>query len=198
MGPRPPYLSEGRFASLCEWRPRRDFDHSPRSFEYQNPARLFIGGWYHQYDFIGDIDEVRISQVVRSADWVKLQYENQKAVQTLTGPLVQPGNAFSVSPRQATVLEGQSAAFSAAAGGAQKVYWVLKGDGHETVVATDRFHFTFQAGRVVGDQAVTLQFKAIYATEVKTKDIPITIKENIPEPAFTLRAPATWDGRADD
>ena len=44
-------------------------------------------------------------------------------------------------------------------------------------------------------KSVTLQFKAIYATEVKTKDIPITIKENIPEPAFTLRAPATWDGR---
>ena len=41
--------------------------------------RLWIGGWYHNYDFIGDIDEVRVSKVKRSADWVKLQYENQKA-----------------------------------------------------------------------------------------------------------------------
>ena len=31
--------------------------------------------------------------------------------------------------------------------------------------------------------------------EVKTRDIPITIKEDIPEPVFTLKAPATWDGR---
>jgi hypothetical protein len=44
----------------------------------KSPARLWIGGWYNVYDFIGDIDEVRISKVVRSADWVRLQYENQK------------------------------------------------------------------------------------------------------------------------
>ena len=44
-------------------------------------------------------------------------------------------------------------------------------------------------------RSATLQFKAVYADEVKTKDIPITIKEDIPEPVFTLKAPATWDGR---
>ena len=37
----------------------------------------------------GDIDEVRVSSVVRSPDWVRLQYENQKPFQTLVGPLVQ-------------------------------------------------------------------------------------------------------------
>src|SRR6185437_12768992 len=49
----------------------------------KSPARLWIGGWYNNYDFIGDIDEVRISKVARSADWVKLEYENQKPLQTL-------------------------------------------------------------------------------------------------------------------
>ncbi|MCU0979121.1 MAG: DUF2341 domain-containing protein, partial [Pirellulaceae bacterium] len=161
----------------------------------KTPARLWIGGWYHNYDFIGDVDEVRISQVVRSADWIKLQYENQKPVQTLTGPLVQPGNAFSVSQAQIAVLEGKSVNVSAQAGGAQKVDWIVHRDGQEMLVATNRFHFTFAAGRVVGDKSLTLQFKAIYADGVKTKDIPITIQEDIPEPTFTLRAPATWDGR---
>ena len=42
------------------------------------PSRLWIGGWYHNYNFVGDIDEVRISKVARSADWIRLQYENQK------------------------------------------------------------------------------------------------------------------------
>ena len=60
----------------------------------------------------------------------------------------------------------------------------------------DRFQFTFDAGRVTGDKSATLQFKAVYADEVKTRDIPITIREDIPEPVFTLKAPATWDGRA--
>ena len=161
----------------------------------QSPARLWLGGWYGHYDFVGDLDEVRISKVARSADWVKLQHENQKPLQTLTGLLVQPGEAFSVSPTQATVLEGRSVEFSAAAGGAQKVYWILKRGGRETVVAVDRFRFVFDAGRVSGDTSATLQFRAIYAKEVRTRDIPIAIQEDIPEPVFALQAPAAWDGR---
>ncbi|MBN1130018.1 MAG: DUF2341 domain-containing protein, partial [Chitinispirillaceae bacterium] len=33
--------------------------------------------------FVGDIDEVRFNRTARSADWIKLGYENQKAAQTL-------------------------------------------------------------------------------------------------------------------
>ena len=133
---------------------------------------------------------MRVSKVARSADWVKLQYENQKPLQTLTGPVVQPGNAFSVSPARVTVMEGKSATLSAQASGAQKVYWILKSDYRETLVAVDRLQFNFDAGRVNGDKSATLQFKAICADKVKTQDIPITIREDIPEPVFTLTAPA--------
>ena len=161
----------------------------------KSPARLWIGGWYHNYDFVGDIDEVRISKVARSADWIRLQYENQKPLQTLVGPVVQPDNEFGLPEMEVAVLEGRSLTFTAKAGGAQKVYWIVKRDGKETVVATDRFAFTFDAGRVVGNQSVVLQFRAVYANEVKTKDIAVAIEEDIPEPVFTLRAPASWDGR---
>ena len=162
----------------------------------RTPARLWIGGWYNNYTFVGDLDEVRISKVARSADWVRLQFENQKPQQTLVGPLVPAGNTFAVSPEQAVVEEGKSVAFSAQAGGAQKIFWLLKRDGREEVVATDRFAFNFAAGRVAGDTTATLQFKAVFADGVKTKDIAIAVKEAIPEPVFTLKAPATWDGRA--
>ena len=159
------------------------------------PCGLWIGGWRNDYDFQGDIDEVRVSKVKRSADWVKLQYENQKPMQTLTGPIIQPGNEFSVAPQQATVAEGENMTVSAMAGGALKVYWVLKANGKETVVSTNRYSFNFDAGRVTGDQKATLQFKAVFPDGVKTKEIPISIKETIPEPVFTLKAPTTWDGR---
>ena len=161
----------------------------------KSPARLFMGGWYHDYDFVGDIDEVRVSKVARSADWVKLEYENQRALQTLTGPVVRPGNEFSVSESQVTVLEGRSATLTARADGALKLYWILGSDGRETVVAVDRLAFTFQAGRVAGDKTATLQCRAIYPGEVKTRNIAIAIKEDIQEPVFTLAAPGAWDGR---
>ena len=164
-----------------------------------NTVSMYIGGWNQvagTYDFVGDIDEVRISKVARSADWIRLQYENQKPLQTLVGPLVQPGNDFSLSSERTVVKEGQNAEFTAEAGGAQKLYWILKRDGREEVVATDRFRFTFDAGRVNSDATTSLQLKAIYADGVKTKDIAITIKETIPEPVFTLNTPTKWDGRS--
>ena len=161
----------------------------------KSPARLWLGGWYHNYDFIGDLDEVRVSKVVRSPDWVRLQYENQKSLQTLVGSIVKPGSSFTVSSATATVIEGDSAMFSAEAGGAQKVLWLLRSGGEEKVVATDRFSYTFDAGRVSGDKTSTLILKAVYANEVKTKEISITVKEDIQEPVFTLKAPTTWDGR---
>jgi len=161
----------------------------------QTPARMWIGGWYNKYNFIGDIDEVRISKVARSADWVKLQYENQKPCQTLVGPPMQPGNAFTVTPASITLPEGKFAIITAQAGGAQKIYWSLKADGRETPLATDRFSIVLDAGRVTADKTATLLIKAVYPNEVRTKEIPVIIKEDIPEPVFTLKAPTSWDGR---
>ncbi|MEI6605581.1 MAG: DUF2341 domain-containing protein [Verrucomicrobiota bacterium] len=161
----------------------------------KSPAHLWIGGWWNKYNFVGDIDEVRVSKVARPAEWVKLQYENQKPLQTLVGPLIQPGDTFGVAPDKLTVLEGKQAVITAQAGGAQKLYWILKADGKESVIATDQLNIAFNAGRVTADQTATLQFKAIYANSIKTKDIPVIIKEDIPEPEFTLQAPAAWDGR---
>lgn len=161
----------------------------------KSPARLFIGGWYHNYEFVGDLDEVRVSKVVRSAEWIKLQFENQKLNQTLVGPLVQPGDEFAVSQTALTVAEGQSADVTAKARGAQKVYWLLKRGEQETVVATDRFSYTFQAGRVIGDGSAQLVCRAVYPDSIQSKTVDITIREAVAEPAFTLTAPATWDGR---
>ena len=65
----------------------------------KSPARMYLGGWYDNYKFVGEIDEARISKVTRSADWVKLEYENQKPLQSVVGPLVQPGGDFAVSTK---------------------------------------------------------------------------------------------------
>ena len=145
----------------------------------------------------GDIDvqEARISSVARSADWIRMSYENQKPLQTLVGPLVQAGSEFSASAKQLTIPEGRSATIAVKAGGAQKIYWFLKRDGAANLVAVDRYAYTLDAGRVVGNQAAMLRIKAIYPNGAKTLDIPVTLSEDIPEPVFTLKAPATWDGR---
>jgi Concanavalin A-like lectin/glucanases superfamily/Domain of unknown function (DUF2341)/Carbohydrate esterase, sialic acid-specific acetylesterase len=161
----------------------------------RTPARMWLGGWYGNYQFRGEIDEVRISKVARAADWILLEYENQKPLQTLVGTLVPPGNAFAVSQDKVTMDEGQNVTLTAKAGGAEKVHWLLTRDGKEEVVAVDTFQYTFDAGRIVGDAACTVRFRAVYPNEVKSPVVPITINEKIPEPRFTLQSPATWNGR---
>ncbi len=159
------------------------------------PAGLWIGNWHDQSRFKGDLDEVRVSRVARSADWLRLQYENQKPLQTLVGPLVSAGTDFSVEAQSATVREGGSVRVTARAGGAQKLSWsVVRGD-REEVLAVDRSAVELAPGRVTGDTAVKLRFRAVFPNEVKVRDIDLTVQEAIPDPEFTLQIPAAWDGR---
>lgn len=162
----------------------------------QSPASLWIGSWHGETGFVGDLDEVRVSKVTRAADWVRLQYENQKPLQTLVGPLVRAGGEFTVTPARANVPEGGRSSFSAQVGGAQKIYWSLVRDGREEMLAVDRFSFDFAPGRVAGDAAMTLRVKAVFPDGVKARDIPVTVREAIPDPQFTLEAPVAWDGRS--
>lgn len=161
----------------------------------KTPMGLWLGGWHGNYDFNGVIDEVRISRLVRPDEWIRLEYENQKPLQTLVGTLVTPGDEFSLSTSVAHLDEGQSITVNAKAGGAQKVYWLVKREGQETLVATDQFSYTLQAGRVKGNQSFSLLFKAVCAGETKTKEVALTILDTIPEPEFSLRAPKSWNGR---
>ena len=166
-----------------------------QTLSVKRPARLWLGGWYNNYAFVGDMDEARVSSVARSADWARLEYENQRPMQTLLGSLVQPGSGLSLSAQELRVSEGASAAVQAEALGAQKVYWTLDQGAGSQVVAVDRLHYTLEAGRVVGDASWLLRFHAIYPHEVKTLDCRVEVAEAVPEPVFSMLAPAGWDGR---
>ena len=142
-----------------------------------------------------DVDEARISSVARSANWIKMSFENQKAQQSLVGNFVQPGSTLAVTPASATLLEGTSTTLTAQAGGAQGVKWIEKRNGVDTILATNQFTLPIVAGRVTGTQNYTIQFVASYAAGPQVLNIPITITEDLADPVFTLTGPTTWDGR---
>ena len=161
-------------------------------------SRFDIGGFVptHGFNFVGDMDEVRISKVVRSADWVKLEYENQKPLQTLVGGIVQSGSDFSVSPTSVTMNENTSTTLTAQAGGARKVYWIYKKNDQETLLATDQLSYTYTAPRITGNDSATIRFKAVFAAGPQTIDVPLTVLDTVPDPVFTLTPSTTsWDGR---
>ena len=145
--------------------------------------------------FNGTLDEVRFESVARSDHWLTLCFENQKPLQRLVGPLVANGEAFSVSHSRLSMKEGESFTLSGRAGGGRKVYWVLQDGAEEEILAVDRLNYTFHAGRVAENKTVALQFKVVVASGVKTRTIPISIQESIPDPVYTLDAPKGWNGR---
>ena len=145
--------------------------------------------------FNGSLDEVRFESIARSAHWLKLCFENQKPLQSLVGPLVVDGDTFSISKTGLTLDEGDSVLLTAKAGGARKIYWVLKDGTNEKVLAVDRFQYRLEAGRVDEDRAVELQVRALFEAGMKTRTIRVGIREKIPNPAFSLPVPATWNGR---
>ena len=160
------------------------------------PSIMRIGGWYNNYNFVGDMDEVRLSKFTRSANWIKMEYENQRAQQTLIGGIVPPGSAFSVSPTSVTMNESTSTTLTAQAGGARKVYWIYLKNGQETVLATDQLSYTYTAPRITGSDSATIRFRAVFAAGPQTIDVPLTVLDTVPDPVFTL-VPSTssWDGR---
>ena len=158
------------------------------------PVGMRMGGW-NEYDFVGDIDEVRISSVRRSDDWIKLEYENQKNNQSLVGNIKKEGNQFSISKKNILLLEGGNTTITATANGAIKVYWILKEGNNETELSTDRLTQKIESGRIAGNKQLTLIFKAIYLDSIKSIDIPIFIQENIPDPKFSFQIPFKWNGR---
>jgi hypothetical protein len=140
---------------------------------------------------------VRISNVVRSANWIKLEYENQKPLQTLVGGIVPSGSNFSITPTSVTMNESTGTTLTAQAGGAQKVYWIYKKNAQETLLATDQLSYTYTAPRITGNDSAIIQFKAVFAGETQTIDVPLTVLDTVPDPVFTLVPSTTsWDGRS--
>ncbi|MAB90074.1 MAG: hypothetical protein CMJ90_11515 [Planctomycetes bacterium] len=179
-----------------------ELEHTERikKLDTLSPSGCYIGkhtppGGRWSRHFMGMLDEVRFGSVARSAAWLKLCYENQRPMQRLVGPLVADGDALAVSPTSLSIKESADAVFNASVGGAIKVYWVVRRHGDARVVAVDRTRYVFDAGRAVDDDTATLEVRAVYPDVVKTVPVPITIKEAVPEPQFTLPPPRAWNGR---
>lgn len=163
--------------------------------DIKSPSRLWLGGWYHNYDFVGGLDEVRVSRVARSAEWVKLEYENQKPNQTAVGLIVQPGTEYGVSTNETTISEGDSLEIKAQAGGAQKLYWVLIEPAGESILAVDTLSYRYRAPRVAEQTKKRIELRAIYPSEVRKSEVKLTIPNSLPEPEVSLSGLATWNGR---
>lgn len=159
-------------------------------------ARMWLGGWYGNYDFDGDIDEVRVSNVARSPWWVALDADTQGPAPRLTGRLVRSDAPPRVSTKQIIIKEGGNVELTADLGNAEKATWELVSNGTAKTITTDHAQLSFMAPRVTTTTSMSLRLRTKSGVSENIQTIPVTVLEAISDPDVTLDAPTTWDGRA--
>lgn len=165
----------------------------------KSPARLWIGGWYHDYSFEGLIDEVRVSSVARSPEWVKLEYENQRPIQTLAGHVVTAGSRISLVSNQNDLAQGQVAQLTASVPGALSIRWYIGAYPAPQPVAEGVMSLGVSAPKQWARDVVTMPVTicAVLPRGVIERSINLTWRRVVPAPVLQLPPPQTWDGRSE-
>jgi len=162
----------------------------------KSPARLWIGGWYNDYSYEGDMDEVRVSSVARSPDWIRLEYENQSPWQSLVGHVVTPGDEVSLTADRLTLEQGQTAQLTVKAPGALAVR--LQDQDGRLLTGHLGLRYAVNVMRPgVKERRDRWTLRAVMPQGVVEKSVEVTWRRVLPEPVLKLEAPKEWDGRAE-
>jgi hypothetical protein len=158
----------------------------------------FLGksNWAVDEYFQGKLDEPALSTVARSGAWVKLCYQNQKAGQNLvTLKVPDRCKARFAVPADTSANEESMLTLSATADCATGYSWTAVSGPEPRILDPEVKSLTVKLPRVAGDTVMVLSFNAAYPDSSPHRNIRVTIKESIPEPAFTLPPSLTWNGK---
>jgi hypothetical protein len=166
-------------------------------------GECFIGMSTYSWDPTtnAQIDEVQISNVGRSAEWVQLAYENQKPVQALVSIPVPEGCVETFGLADTTIQAEESGSFSVSGidDCAHRYYWSSVSGGTPTMLDDPSLTLTGSTGRINADTTLTYRFSALYDTGWASVDLTVEVTNTIPDPAFTIASSPvaegeTWDG----
>jgi hypothetical protein len=152
--------------------------------------------WGADAYFRGKLDEPEVASVARGADWIKLAYANQKAGQTLltyTAPVVCA--ARFEAPADTSVPEESLLSLAGAADCADRYQWAQESGPPLRILDPETKVLDVSLPRIAADTSVVLEFSAHFPDSVRSGKVRVSIRNSIPEPAFTLPAALAWNGR---
>ena len=132
----------------------------------------------------GSIDEVRISTVARSLDWLKAAYDNQKATQSLVnyGTVIGPRVITSPLLQDATV--GTSFTYNTTTVGSPNSYTFLNLPGG--------LQFNPTTGVITGTPTTSGQFPVVVVVGYADDDGDVTDTDSSPDQIGSLFPPQNW------
>jgi len=162
----------------------------------KSPARLWIGGWYDVYSYEGEMDEVRVSSVARSPDWIKLEYTNQVKNQGLVGHVVTQGGEVTLTADRLVLNQGEAVTYKANVPGALSVRWT----GAQGQLIAGRTGFSEAVDLLPPGEAEfrgICRLSAVLPQGVIEKSVEVTWKRVFPEPVLKLVVSKAWDGHTE-
>lgn len=151
--------------------------------------------WPGNRYFKGDIDEPRLARRAHGADWVKLSWANQREDQSLVSfdraGFCSP--AFGV-PADTAVGEGTLFTLRGVAECATDFAWSVVSGPVGPILDPGVKALPAFLPRVAADTAVRYRFSARMGDSTHSAVVTVRIKEEIPDPAYTLPS-RDWNGR---
>jgi hypothetical protein len=163
---------------------------------YRNANFLGQSNWAADQYFQGKLDEPELAKAARSADWVKLAYQNQKASQSLV-TVVKPTECTAVfsAPKDTSVAEGEMLSLTATVECAAGFAWSVVSGPSQRILDPEARTLVVRIPRVAGDTAVIYRISGQFGDSTRTRDVRVAIREAIPDPVFTLPGLADWNGK---
>jgi len=164
-----------------------------RAFNYFGRNDWNMGSY-----FKGLLDEPVLSKVARSADWIRLAYANQGAIQTLISfskpvPPVSCAATFSV-PKDTTLSEGSTVVLNGSADCATGYNWSIIAGPAPRILDPEFKALQVFLPRIPQDTSITYRFSASYKDSSHYQDVTVSIRADIPDPVFTLPSGMDWNG----
>ena len=147
----------------------------------------------------GKLDEVRISSVTRSADWIKLNYASQNANQTVVNFLptgcTDSSEVFEADSVLNTIGETDTLSMVATpASCATSEKWVLSASTNDSTIS-NQDSIQYISPRLAASDTLIFKYKAtFFSGTTKEKVFTVIVNNSIPDPILSINAPANWDG----
>lgn len=161
-----------------------------------NRTANWIGksNWGGDNYYKGFLDEPRLARRAEDPSRIKLAFANQKAGQRVVSFSL-PGTCAPVFevPRDTVLGEAHVLDLAATAECASSYAWSLVAGPAAPVLDPNVTDLRVILPRVTADTLLRYRFEAAFGDSTRSAEVTIRVKEEIPDPVFTLPAPA-WGG----
>jgi hypothetical protein len=165
-----------------------------------NVARssCYIGksNWGGDQAYDGQTDEVRLSTVARSADWIALNYATQREGNLFVSQPVASGCTDSFSVAMADTVEMNESDTLTLTGIADCGFFPRwsRVEGVVEHLIGNGLTADITPGRIRGNDTVTVRFSSLFDAGVQTHEMVVIVLETVPDPVFTLPSLGPWGG----